>query len=507
MLCVWSPLWPVATWRRRRSVAAPAEPHPTPFVLIETLAGVRRLYAVDEGAATLGLHVGQKAADALALVPGLAQDEADPAADAAALEALCDWTVRFSPAVAVCPPDALYLDIEGVAHLWGGEAGLLDDLLARLTRDGVPARAAIADTPGAAWALARFGENRTIAPPGGQARLLAPLPVAALRLDPADAAQLARLGLTRIERLTAQPRAGLARRFGMALTLRLDQALGQAGEALTFRRPPTPWFHRLAFAEPISAPGDLARAARDVAEALCVRMEAEGMGGRRFIFGYHRLDGVTAFRTVGLSRLGREAGRITRLVAPKLADIDPGFGIETITLSVEGVAPLIQAQDGLDGAGRLPAEASLSALVDRLINRLGEDAVWRSEPYASHVPERAVVRRRALENHPPPQGWDPDRPRPIRLFARPEPITAIAEIPDDPPRQFQWRGRAHRVVRAEGPERIGDEWWRRPIDEVGPARVRDYYRVEDDSGARYWLFRTGLYGAGETRWFLHGLFG
>lgn len=476
-------------------------------MLVETVAGVRRLYAVDEAAAALGLHVGQKAADALALAPGLAQDEADPAGDAAALEALCDWAVRFSPAAAVCPPDALYLDIGGVAHLWGDEAALLDDLLARLARDGVPARAAVADTPGAAWALARFGKDRTIAPPGGQAALLAPLPVAALRLDPADAAQLARLGLTRIERLTAQPRASLARRFGMALTLRLDQALGQTGEALTFRRPPTPWFQRLAFVEPISAPDDLARVARDVAEALCARLEDKEMAARRFTFGYHRLDGMAAFRTVGLSRSGREAQRIARLVAPKLEDIDPGFGIEAVTLSAEGVAPLVSAQDGLDSAGELPAEASLSALVDRLTNRLGEEAVWRAEPYASHVPERAVARRPALEGKPSSETWDPDRPRPIRLFARPEPITAIAEIPDDPPRQFQWRGRSHRVVRAEGPERIGEEWWRKPIEEVGPARVRDYYRVEDDSGARYWLFRTGLYGAGETRWFLHGLFG
>jgi protein ImuB len=171
------------------------------------------------------------------------------------------------------------------------------------------------------------------------------------------------------------------------------------------------------------------------------------------------------------------------------------------------VQPLISAQDGLDAAGRLTAEVSIAALVDRLTNRLGEDRVWRAEPHASHVPERAVSRVLALAGKPSVQTWDPDRPRPLRLFARPEPIMALAEIPDDPPRSFQWRGRAHKVVRAEGPERIGEEWWRRPIEAVGPSRVRDYYRVEDDTGARYWLFRTGLYGAGEARWFLHGLFG
>lgn len=486
-------------------------------MLIETVAGVRRLYAVDEAAARLGLFVGQKAADAAALVPGLASDEADVAGDAAALEVLCDWAVRFSPAVAVCAPSemgggALFLDIAGVSHLWGDEAALMDDLLARLARDGVPARAAVADTPGAAWALAHFGEANSvgrgaIAPPNGQADLLAPLPVAALRLEDADAAQIARLGLTRVGRLIAQPRAALARRFGRGLTLRLDQALGGSAESLRYRRPPTPWFHRLAFAEPISTPEDLARVARDIAEALCARLEAQGMAARRFTFGYHRLDGVTAYRTVGLSRPGREALRLAKLVAPKLEDIDPGFGIETITLAAEGVQALVAAQDGLEDAGRLAPEASLAALVDRLTNRLGEDRVWRAEPYASHVPERAVARVPALEGRASSQTWDPDSPRPLRLFARPEPIKAIAEIPDNPPRQFHWRGRPHRVTRAEGPERIGEEWWRRPIEEVGPARVRDYYRVEDETGARYWLFRTGLYGVGETRWYLHGLFG
>jgi protein ImuB len=476
-------------------------------VLVETVAGVRRLYAVDEAAARLGLHVGQKAADALALVPKLTTDEADIAGDAAALEALCDWAVRFSPAVAVCPPDALFLDIAGADHLWGDEAAMLDDLLSRLAREDVPARAAVADTPGAAWALAHFGDNRTIAPAGGQAERLAPLPVAALRLDPADAAQIARLGLTRIGRLIDQPRAALARRFGRGLTLRLDQALGGSAEGLTFRRPPTPWFHRLAFAEPISTPDDLARTAGDVAAALCARLEAQGCGARRFTFGYHRLDGASAYRTVGLSRPGHDAARLAKLVAPKLEDIDPGFGIETITLAAEGVQALVAAQDGLEDAGQIAPEVALAALVDRLTNRLGEDRVWRAEPYASHVPERTVTRTPALDGEPSADTWALDRPRPLRLFARPEPITAIAEIPDDPPRQFQWRGRTHRVTRSEGPERIGEEWWRKPIEDVAPNRVRDYYRVEDEAGGRYWLFRTGLYGAGETRWFLHGLFG
>src|ERR1700679_3095171 len=220
ILSVWSPNWAIATWRRKHASSSPAE---APFALITTDRGVRRLYAVDEAAADLGLFVGQKATDAMALVPELAVEEADPEGDLASLTALLDWCVRFSPAVAADPPDGLLLDITGVAHLWGGEPALLDDLLARLVGQGIPARAAVAGSAGAAWALARFGEDRSVVPPGAEAAWVAPLPVTALRLAPETAAQLARLGLARIGQPPPLPRAQLARRFGPATLTRLDQ--------------------------------------------------------------------------------------------------------------------------------------------------------------------------------------------------------------------------------------------------------------------------------------------
>jgi protein ImuB len=467
-------------------------------------------------AARLGLRPGQKATDALAMVPDLIVAEAEPQADAEALTKLAHWCVRFSPAVAVDPPEGLFLDIDGAAHLWGGEAAMLADLRARLSTAGLTVRLAVADTPGAAWALARFAADGTLAPRGGQAAALAPLPPAALRLQPETAAQIERLGLTRIEQLMQIPRGPLAKRFGAEALRRLDQALGHAPEALAFQRPPTPWFARLAFAEPISAPEAMARAAQDICERLCARLEAKGMGARRFELAYHRLDGAALSVGVGLSLPGRDPGRIAKLLIPRLDTLDPGFGIDAVTLCAHAAEPISARQARLDASPETAVEDGLAPLVDRLTNRLGEARVWRAAPAQSHVPELTVCRSRPLSQVPgrgkpaaPAPGWDPRTPRPMRLFRRPEPVDGvIALTPDDPPSQFRWRGLTHRVRRAEGPERIAEEWWKADIDDVSVGHVRDYYRVEDQAGARFWLFRAGLYEPGQpARWWLHGLFG
>ena len=499
ILCMWSPAWAIANWRRRH----PSAWSDKPFALIATERGVRRLSAIDEAAEALGLFVGQKATDASALVPDLAAADADPAADQAALEALSDWCAGFSPAVAMDPPDGLFLDITGVDHLWGGEAMMADDLTARLAANGILARTAVANTPGAAWALAHFaGETRTIAALDATMARLASLPIQALRLESATAAQIARLGLVTIGRLAGTPRDQVTRRFGAGVVLRLDQALGRIEEALVFRRPPNPWFTRLAFAEPISTPDDLARVAADITALMCARLDVEGRGARRFELCFHRLDGLAQRVSIGLSLPGREAARIARLFTPHLEAIDPGFGIEVTTLTADGVEALAQRQQRLDASAEIAPEDGLAPLVDRLMGRLGPKAIWRSEPFASHVPERAAARRAPL-SPPAADGWDISRPRPLRLFRRPEPSEATALIPDDPPVSFRWRGALHRVRRAEGPERLAPEWWR-PVR----ARVRDYYRVEDEAGARFWLFRAGLYGSDPPpKWWLHGLFG
>jgi protein ImuB len=519
ILCAWSPTWAIANWRRRH----PSEESPealAPFALLETVRAVRRLSAVSLEAARLGLRVGQKATDALALVPDLVTAEAEPEAAAAALTALADWCVRFSPAVAVDAPDGLFLDVTGVDHLWAGEAGMLADFRGRLAANALPFRCAIADTPGAAWALAHYGQDHfgkegAIAPAGEQGPLLAPLPPAALRLSTETWAQIERLGLRQVGQLMAIPRGPFGRRFGRTALTRLDQALGREREALTFRRPPTPWFARLAFAEPISAPEDMARVTADVAAKLCARLETQGQGARRFEVAFHRVDGRALTLEIGLSLPGRDAVRIAKLFAPRLETIDPGFGIEVVTIRAEAVEPISGRQARLDKAREATVEEGLGPLIDRLTNRLGEDRVWRAAPVESHVPELAIGRARPLAQTlgtkpSDARPWDRETPRPTRLFRRPEPVEDVMALtPDDPPTLFRWRGQLHRVRRAEGPERIGEEWWKGQVEDVDVGHVRDYYRVEDADGGRFWLFRAGLYGDAATppKWWLHGVFG
>ena len=247
---------------------------------------------------------------------------------------------------------------------------------------------------------------------------------------------------------------------------------------------------------------------RDIAAELCARLEQEGQGARRFEIGFHRVDGRCERRAVGLSLPGRKPEPVVRLFGPLLETVDPGFGIDAVTLTCEGVEPLGARQGRLEAGSDVALEEGVAPLVDRLSNRLGDEKVWRAEPFPSHEPERAVVRRPPLS--PAKEGgWDSARPRPVRLFSRPEPVEAMAPVPDDPPIQFRWRGRLHRVRRAEGPERLAEEWWRLPdFDDAAPERVRDYYRVEDEAGARFWLFRAGLYVSGTpAKWWIHGLFG
>jgi protein ImuB len=264
------------------------------------------------------------------------------------------------------------------------------------------------------------------------------------------------------------------------------------------------------FAEPISTSEDMARSVADLAQKLCTRLGDHGLGARRFEAVFHRVDGATARREVAAALPARDPKRLAALFAPKIETLDPGFGVEVVMLFANAVEPLRVAQTDLVDAATDARDADLAPLIDRLRNTLGENRVWRAVPKQSHVPERAVGKAEPLAPATG-VGWDPDKPRPIRLFARPEPIEAIAPVPDDPPALIRWRGRLHRIRRAEGPERIAAEWWRSPWEEMrgaaGVERVRDYYRVEDETGVRFWVFRTGLYdGERPTRWWLHGVF-
>lgn len=498
------PSWP--TDRLRRKAGAEAPPADAPLVLVGREGSRRIVLAADAAARAAGLRAGMPVAAAQALAPGLVMRNAEPEADAEGLERLALWLLeRVAPIVAVDPPDGLLIDSTGADHLHGGEQAMLDDLIGRLALSGVTARAAVADSLGAAHALARHAAWPSfVAPPGHGAAALAPLPLEALRLPDGMAADLRILGFERIGDLLAQPRAPLARRFGLELVRRIDQALGELAEPIEPVRPPDLVEARRAFAEPIGAAETIARYIGKLAADLCAALEAKGLGVRRLDLLCQRVDNRTQAVRVGTARPVADARRLTRLLCDRIETIDPGLGIELMTLAATIAEPLVRRQT----ASALVEEAAqdVSDLVDLLANRLGAQAVYRAAPVASDVPERSVRRVPALAAESGAV-WPGHWPRPARLLARPEPIDAVALLPDHPPASFTWRGVRRRVKRADGPERVFGEWWKRDAELVA---VRDYFRVEDEAGARYWIYRAGDGedpGAGSHRWFLHGVFG
>ncbi len=461
--------------------------------------------AADAAAGGLGLHPGMPLAHAQALVPGLRIADADRAGDAAALDGLADWCLRYAPLTAADPPDGVWIDATGCAHLFGGEAAMLDDMVARLIRAGYGARAAIADTPGAAHAVARHGGRSVhVVPPGGTAQVLAPLPVAALRLAPETASTLRTLGLERIGQLATAPRGPLARRFGAAALLtRLDQALGRIPEPITPVLPPETIQHRLSFMEPLLTPEAFASVIDTLTATVCARLDRAGQGARRLDLLFERVDATTQAIRVGTAQPARAPRHLARLLAERLDTVDPGLGVEAMRLVVsmsEKLTP-VQTRAGLGGE----TTADIAALVDRLQNRFGAARVYRMQPIESDVPERAVRRIPALAS-PECAEWPAALPRPVRLLTRPQRVQALAILPDHPPAAFVWRRVRHRVRRADGPERITGEWWRRDRE---TAAVRDYWAVEDENGRRFWLYRSGDGvdpATGDLSWYLHGLF-
>jgi len=474
-----------------------------PAVLAVSVGGRRILSAVNPAAEALGLLPGLTLADARARVPGLDVANADPEGDAAALLRLAQWCGRYSPWTVPHGADSVLLDITGCAHLAGGEDRLGAALFERLARRGIGARLGIADTIGGACAIARGGGHAVnIVAPGATRDALAALPVRALRLGGEMAAALERLGLRHIGDLYRLPRAALAQRFDAALMTRLDEALGEEREALSPLPPAPPRWTRRQFAEPIAARDSIEAAIRVLLESLCRSLGEEGLGARLLVLTLHRVDGESASLAVGTARPNRDAAHLMRLFAERIERIDPGLGIEDMMLAARRAEPLGARQLALPRAGQDGVTADDAAmLIDRLANRLGARSVGRLVPRAAHLPERAQHFVFAFATGG--DAFRADQPRPVRLLPFPEPIEAIAPVPDDPPLNFRWRRRLHRVARAEGPERILGEWWR---GEREAELLRDYYRVEDEDGRRYWLFRAGLYRPdAAARWFLHGL--
>jgi protein ImuB len=459
------------------------------------------LAGVNRAAELQGLAPGMALADARAVVANLATAPAGFGAQAELLGCLARWCNRYAPIAAPDGSDGLFLDIAGCAHLFGGEAKMLADMAARLEALGFAVAAALADTPGAAWALARYGQPGTIAPPGGMARTLERLPVAALRLDRETAASLTHLGLRRIGDLYGIPRGSLAARFGQRTVLLLDRALGHAEEAIGDTRVAARPRARIAFAEPIGARSDIDVALDHLLGELCGRLEGAGRGARRLELAFHRVDGTAQMVAVGTARPLREPQALARLFRDRLDGVDPGFGIEAMILAAPAVETLSPAQAALEDRRR--ADESADTLIDRLGNRFGFERVRRIVPLDSHLPDRAW--RGMRTDGPAPaasaQDWPLTPPRPVRLLPVPEPVEAEAGPADGPPASFRWRGRRHRVAEAEGPERIAPEWWRE--SPAWASGTRDYWRIEDEAGRRFWLCRTGQL----PEWRLHGLFG
>lgn len=507
IMAIW--LWRLAIDRWRQKHSAP-ERDAQPVALIGETAHGPRIAAANVVAFALGIRPNMLLADARGLCPELATAPADPEGDLAFLERLAVWAQRWGPWSALDRSDGLLVDVTAVAHLFGGEDTMLAEAQTRFAGQGLSARLAIAPTAGAAWALAHYGTERAILPSADAAGgALAPLPVAALRLEPEVLLVLRRLGLKRIGDLYAIDRDALRRRFRSRDStanplVRLDQLLGRAAEPLLpVVASEMPLVQR-GLMEPIRYRDLLDRVVRDLAEDLAGALETNGEGARRLELGLWRIDGETVFRSLELAAASRDPAHIARLFGAKLDDVDAGFGIELVRLAAPWCEKLALAQQHFEAADERPG-TSLAVCLDRLTVRLGAQAVRRPVPFASHLPERAQRWREPLASEPGAQAEWAFHARPLKLLDRAEPIAVLYATPDGFPRRFSWRGQAHDIARVEGPERIAPEWWR----ERSTARLRDYYRIEDGEGRRYWIYRHGLIGDGRgasPEWFLQGLF-
>lgn len=470
-----------------------------PLVIANLEDQQRIVLAVNATAAADGITPGLALAHARAVQPELIALPAQPLEDARALDRLTSWCLRYSPLVSACAPDSIWIDATGAAHLFGGEEKMLQTIRAAMAGHGLTARVAMAATPGAAWALSHFGAQAIIVSTAPAD--VNPLPVTALRLNLETARGLWRVGLKTVADLRRIPRATLPRRFGKQVLVRLDQALGHMPESIEAVLPPLAKRKRLTFAEPIGTAEDLKRAIGLLTPSLCADLEKAQEGARKLDLLFFRTDNRVECIRLSLARPSRNPAHFEKLLSGKVESVDPGFGIEAAVLTawrVEQLLPKqIDAESGLADGGE-----DISGLVDSLASQVGAHNVYRVAAHASDIPERAE--KHASPAEPANASWPAHLPRPVRLFASPEPIEVMALMPDYPPARFTWRGEARLIKRADGPERVFGEWWHDPRE---VAEVRDYFRVEDETGERFWLYRDGrLTKESRYRWYVHGVF-
>ena len=527
IVSVWLPRWPIQ--RMLASQAKnPARRPPDkliapeqPFVLTVAGSGGPRIAALNEAAEAAGLAPGEPLADARAKAEFLQVRAVDTAADDAALGRLALWATRYTPTASSYDEDngadGFFLDIEGAAHLFGGEAALIADLAGRLHKFGLPSRLAVASTPGAAWALSRFHASASfVLPPRQEAEALSPLPIKALRLPPDTRAALHRLGFKTVGALLDKPRAPFAARFRTELLRRIDQALGRVDEPLVPVIAP-PVYHCLRYLlEPISTQDTVVALARRLMQTLVHVLTRDGAGARALRLSLYNVDGAVEAIDVALTLPTRNADHVARLIALKLEALaamqDTGFGFEAIGLAVTRVERMTAQQTEFTAATENDDRTErCAALIDALRQRLGPASVRCFEPVASHIPEQAELLTPATGETTPWPVAD-GKMRPLLMLPKAEPAEVTALVPEGPPRRFCWRGVSYDVAGTQGPERIGAEWWHERshvcASERQGALTRDYFLVEDSGGHRFWLFREGLYGreTAAARWFVHGLF-
>lgn len=438
-------------------------------------------------------------ADARAIIPQLEVQDDKLDLIERLLKRLAEWCIRFTPIVAIDPPDGLLLDVSGCSHLWGGDVPYVADIARKLKSRGYDVRVAIADTIGAAWAIARFGKGPLVIPNGSHIEALLTLPPESLRLDNESIMRLHKLGLHQIRQFINIPRPSLRRRFGQDFLQRLDQAIGQAIETIEPVLPVEPYQERLPCLEPIVTATGIAIALRELLTILCLRLQQEQKGLRTANFKCYRVDGKTERISITTSRPSHHVNHLFRLFDIKLSTIEPALGIELFVLEAPKIEDHRPQQEkmweGTDGL----IDERLSELIDRLAGKIGVDCIQRFLPAEHYWPERSFRSARSLEEKLG-TSWREDKLRPLQLLKDPEPIEVTAPIPDYPPMVFIYKGVLHEIVKADGPERIEQEWW------LQQGKHRDYYRVEDKDGRRYWLFRLGHYDEKVYKWFIHGFF-
>lgn len=471
-----------------------------PFVLALPDHGRMVITAANRLAQNQGINIGMVVADARALIPSLEVLDDQPETLNRLLNGLAEWCIRYTPAVAIDPPDSLLLDVTGCAHLWGGEKQYITEMCKRFKQFGYDTSAAMADTIGTAWAIARFGHNDKIIESGQQHMALLSLPPAALRIEVSAIERLEKLGLRQISQLISIPRSALRRRFGVQFLQRLNQALGYEEEGINPVHPIEPYQERLPCLDPIVTATGIEIALQRLLDTLCHRLEREQKGLRTALFKGYRIDGKVQKIEIGTNRPSCNTKHLFKLFEIKIESIEPASGIELFTLEASKVEDLSTVQEQLWANKMELDNVELSELMDRLAGKIGAHNIHRYVPAEHYWPERSFKQTSSV-NETFQTSWKVNRPRPLQLLARPELVEVTAPIPDYPPMLFRYKGKLHKIMKADGPERIEAEWW------LQEGQHRDYYCVEDEDGYRYWLFRSGHYDAAKSyQWFIHGFF-